>query len=427
MIFLFITYQILQLCVPLPIFACYLVWRKLKGKPAFGSLKERCGFVPKSDKTKEVVWIHAVSVGEIFSIQHFVKQLKNQNPNVFCFVTTGTITGKQIAQKHLNADCVSFLPYDFLPSILLGYHRINPSRVFVVESELWPNLLMLAKYKKIPLYSINARVSARSFARLKTFSFIFKELLNLFQNIFTQTQEDKKRFEVLGVKENKLKVFGNIKTFNVLQKQQEQKNWVLESKIILNKKDSVLLVGSLHPGELDIYLRLFKELRVTNKNIKLILAPRHFNWKKELIEKVKATGFTYNVWDETLQEDFDKQDILLVCMLGKLFDLYKISDIFFLGGTFVPVGGHNLLEPAVWKKVSIVGPHIQNCKTIADDLEKNNALIKVADEIELQKIVKDLLQDSERRIQMGENAFEWLTREANIVGKNLRELGKLFN
>lgn len=418
---LFIIYQLFQI-VLLPFFVIYLLIRKIRQKP-IGSIKERLGFVSKQNKLESTIWIHAVSVGEILSIQNLINRIKKESPNISIYITTGTVAGKEIASKNLSLNYLSFLPFDFLISMFLAFKRIKPKAIIIVESEIWPNFLILSKLFKIPTYSLNARISERSKPRYKKLKCFFQPLFNIFKIIFVQSSADKENFEQLGVATLKVTVLGNLKAQNVLVKKETFEN----PKLANSKQFKTLLVGSVHPGELDIYLNLFTKLKTSLQELKLILAPRHFEWKEELIRKTNSLKFSCYTWeskDKASIEDIANKilpykDIIIVCKLGELFQLYQLSDLFFLGGTFVPVGGHNLLEPAVWRKPSIIGPYYHNCKDIADKLEKENALIKVKTEQDLINQTEYLLKNTKTLEKMGNSACSWLKKEANAVQKNL--------
>jgi len=420
MFFLFITYQIAQIAF-LPLIAGYIIFRKIKSKPVFGKFRERIGLVPKPPASGHVIWLHAVSVGEVLSLQSFIEKIKQTNHNTICYLTVGTPAGKEMAQETLAADVISFLPYDFLPSILLAFKRIKPKRLIIVEAEIWPNLLMIAHIKKIPMYLINARVSRRSRNKYRKFKWVLVKLFNLFEMIYTQSAYDKDEIEYLGVHSNKLTIMGEIKSYNVLKKQKNIDHVDQEHR-------PTLLVGSLHPGELDIYLRLFHKLKPNQPDLKLIIAPRHFHWKHELFSKVQSTEHSFAIWDnEKKPANADSYDILLVCKLGELFNLYQQATIYFLGGTFVPIGGHNLLEPAAWANPIIVGPHYNNCHVTAKQLAKQNGLIVVSNETELLKNIITLLQNPTEAKSIGNNARRWLEDEGRIVARNLdRLVEKLF-
>ena len=424
MFFIFVCYQIIHI-LALPIVAGYLILRKIKKKPVFGNFFERIGLAPHGCvshecvsriKNKKVIWFHAVSVGEVLSLQAIIEKIKKNSPKTVCYLTVGTITGKKIAQEKLNADVVSFLPFDFLLFMWLAYKRINPSKIIIVEAEIWPNLLMLAHFKKIPVYLINARMSERSKPRYHRFKRILLPLFNIFTKIYTQSEYDKKEFENFGIKEEKLEVLGNIKIHNVLEKHKNfNKKDLFESGLNppVEGEETVLLAGSIHPGEEEIYLNLYKKLKTKFSNLKIIIAPRHFHWQEELVKKVTETGHSFFIWDEKnkiTQEDYKNSDIILVCTLGELFGLYKHADIFYLGGTFVPKGGHNLLEPAVWSTPTIIGPHYFNNTVIAQELIKHNGLMVAQNELELEEKTRELL---DAQPVLGKNARAWLEKNNN--------------
>lgn len=423
LIFIFIVYQILQILM-IPIVFIYLIIRKINKKPVFGSFKERFGFIPKNKTNEKTIWLHAVSVGEILSIENLINQIKKENTNTTCYVTTGTITGKNIANQKLNANYVSFLPYDFLIVMLIAFKRIKPKKIIIVEAEIWPNLLIIAHLLKIPLFLINARINKRSEQKYFIFKFILKNIFNLFDQILTQTEQDKILFEKLGINKNKVKVLGNIKVINVLAKKEN-------SKIInLNNNYKILLAGSIHPGELDIYLELFAKLNQETKNLRLILAPRHFDWENQLIEKVNKTNQKYYLYNEknsiNLDENINKilkdNNILLICKLGELFKLYQIANIFYLGGTFVNIGGHNLLEPAVWSIPSIIGPYYQNTKIIAEELNIKNGIFIAKDTNSLYLKSKMLILNEDLSKNMGRNSFDWLKTQSNMIAHKIKEI-----
>lgn len=433
---IFIAYQFLQI-VLLPFVLVYLVMRKIKGKPVFGSFKHRLGIVPKIPQGKNSIWIHGVSVGEVLSVQRLIDELKEKNPKSVVYVTTGTIGGKKVAQQQLNADFISFIPFDFLLPMLVGYERIKPQSIIIIEAELWPNLLMLAMLKNIPMFLLNARVNKKSASRMKRFRIFIRPLLNLFQHIFVQSEEDKNAFEQLGVVAKKMSVLGNLKAYNVIVKREQViKKLELSDNAHEKKKHTILLVGSVHPGELQGYLDLFVTLKSEFNELKLILAPRHFHWKKELLDMVAATGMSSFMWDEqnNLSHDqttdvnaftrrvFQDHDILLVCTLGKLFLLHQLADCYFLGGTFVPIGGHNLLEPAVWSNPTFVGPFYENCTDIVQQLQKHDAVSLVQNVEQLRDKIHFYLKHPDVRVAQGKRAFSWLEHEATRVEGKLSGL-----
>jgi 3-deoxy-D-manno-octulosonic-acid transferase len=430
---IFIGYQLIQL-ITLPCIGIYLLVRFFR-KKKLGAPLERLGWVIAPPQNKPVIWLHAVSVGEVLALQNLVVHIKLQNPSAVCYVTVGTLSGKKMAQANVPADYISFLPFDFLPCMLLAYRRIKPQTLIVMEGDLWPNLLMIGRFKKIPLFLLNARVSARSEKNMFRASRIFGTLLNSFSLIFSQAKTDNQKFQQLGVHTHKLHVLGNLKAFNVIAKKE-----ALEKKEPQEKSPvpfTILLAGSIHPGELLHYIELFKTLKPHHPTLRMILAPRHFGWQAQLSSALNSSGLSHIVWDEknkstphqqsiqlALSEIFSHQDILAVCTLGKLFNLYRHANLFFLGGTFVTIGGHNLLEPAVWGVPMIVGPHHANCKEHADELEISGALIKVTNLQQLIEQTGALLENPTHLASMGKQAKLWLAVQAKAVKYNLTPLMK---
>jgi 3-deoxy-D-manno-octulosonic-acid transferase len=410
--------------IALPFFVLYLTYRWLANKNVFGSVRERVGFVRKTPKNKNIAWFHAVSVGEVLSIQHIIEQIKAQKPATFIYLTVGTLAGKDMAQKNIPADIISFIPYDFLPCMILALYRIKPDKLFVVEAEIWPNMLTLSSWLRVKKYLINARISTRSYGRYKALKFIFAPLFNSFNNIYAQSEQDRQRFMTLKVKPEGIAVLGDIKIFNVYQKWLTAK----DGKQIYDKpQQKVLLAGSIHPCELDIYTKLFLNLKAIFPDLKMILAPRHFHWMNELESTLKKAQLAYFMWttqNSFTSKLFNTHDILVVCKLGELFNLYKMSDIFYLGGTFVNIGGHNLLEPAVWSKACIIGPHHQNTQIIAEQLKSVGGLIKVDNFEQLLQQSQKLLINEELCTKMGQLNFEWLEDQVAQISSSIQGIIK---
>ncbi len=439
LVFLFLIYQCILL-VAFPVIAVLLIYLAIKGK--IGSYKERFGFVPVS-KHNEVIWFHAVSVGEVLSLQQLIIDLKKNNPSICCYVTVGTISGKAIAQKQLSADYISFMPYDFLLCMLCAFNRIRPKAIIIVEAELWPTFLTLAWLKMIPMYLLNARINVHSCAWKWPVRWIFKTLTRPIQAFFAQSINDKNLFVQAGIDSKKVYVLGNVKAYNVLAKKKDIENslarydhahgWALA-------KSKILLVGSVHPGELEIYLDIYLEAREHNKDLKFILAPRHFEWQQELVAKLEKHGLLSFVWTDktplhvlpneefscTLDRLFLSNDVLVVCKLGELFLLYPHATLFFLGGTFVPVGGHNLLEPAVWGVPTIIGPYYHNCKDIADRLDVVEGVIKVNSLDQAYEQTMRVLSEKAYHDHISTQSYAWLEAEAKHVERVLENLWLLL-
>lgn len=383
----------------------------------------------------ETVWFHAVSVGEVLSLERIIAELKQRYPDHAFYVTTGTLTGLKVANEQLHPDIVSLAPFDFLPAVALAFRRIRPRALVLVEAELWPNMLAWAALTNVPVFMINARLRMRSGIHGWLKGLIMWPLLSCITHIFTQTQADVERFCDVGMPVERLSYVGDIKAYNVLAKKklwQERMNVQADDSLKIISKGPLLLVGSVHPGEISHYLNLYDQLKKEFPTLKMILAPRHFYWKDELFARLNVYNHRFTVLDEqTIKPgqmiDFAKlvagiDDIIVLCTIGVMFGLYQFADIYYLGGTFVPVGGHNVLEPTAWGKPTVVGPFYRHVADVVDQLEKIDGIIKVADDYELAIVSQELLQSPERRTAIAAHARAWLEQQAAHVEQGLQQL-----
>jgi len=415
-----------------------LIVTNLGAADFLSNVQEQTGFVPFSDRLKNVIWIHGKEAGEIVSIQKFIEMIKEEIPGSACYVTAATEEGERIARRQKDVDHAALLPHENILSMAVAFERINPKAIVVLEHEIHPTMLFLAQLKSIPIYLLNAQFTTYTVRYLTDYAFLYRPLFNIFNKVFAQSDGDTELFKIHGILPEKLISFGNIKTYNVLPKKEASfnniENFLKDYKE--HSSHAILLVASVHQGECDIYLNLFTALKKDFPFIKMILAPRRFDWKDELCQKVVGTGYSYFLWDnnnpisgsdskeilsQITEKTLKEKEILLVCSFGKLFDLSAITDICFPGGTFVSVGGHNLLESAVWANPIVIGPRYENCKQIADQLEKLDAIIKVETQDQLIDQTIALLASNKKRVEMGNNAFAWLEKEAKKVKANLEK------
>ncbi|MBX9830679.1 hypothetical protein K2X40_01895 [Candidatus Babeliales bacterium] len=426
---LFILYQLVQMLL-FPLFIPYVIVKNIVARSSIQEVKEQIGIVPKVQGTKPVIWFHALRAGEILSIERLINEVKEIMPEAECYVTASTPEGKQMAEKNLKADYVSLLPYDALASMLLVFDRIKPTAIVVLEHELWPNMIMLAKLKGVPIYLLNTYLSGSNHVLWSSLKFVYSSLLNAFDHIFAQhEQAQADLIQKFNVAPERISAMGDVKCFNVQAKRIAcQKGFSQPYAYYRNHNYCTLLLGSIYEGELDAYLALYKTLKQEQPDLKLIIAPRHFSWKEKLVQEVEKTGYRSFMWDNQTtvlnqnpdalkcltDEILPQHDIVLVCTMGKLFSLHALADIFCLGGTFVPVGGHNVLEPAVWANPIIVGPHHETFKQAIDQLEQAGGLLKVTD-VQLIECVRDLVLHKEKRELMGSCAEQWLQNQADLV------------
>jgi len=280
---------------------------------------------------------------------------------------------------------------------------------------------MCARWFGVPCHLVNARIREKSFDKYKRFSWWYTPLMKSFASIQCQSKADRDRFLALGVEPERVKVLGNIKLPAVVQRQKERK------LAAATPTKTTLLVGSIHPGELDTYIELANAMKEEKNDTSLILAPRHLTWREELESKLKAANLSYRVIDSfgdqkptaVITQAANEVDVVVVWAMGVLFDMYQLADVFYLGGTFIPLGGHNLAEPLVWGKPSIVGPHNDNSIELRKQVAPLGAVRVAADATELILQTKEMLAHNR---DAGLRGQAWLFEEAERIGEGLQEM-----
>ncbi len=397
-VYSFLTY------VGVPFFLCRLMWKGKKNKDYLKRIGERFGFANFPPRFSCDVWFHAVSVGEVKAVTGIIKRLLAEDPQMKVLITTTTPTGSEVVKKDLkNLVYHTYFPLD-LPLVIEKFlKKVKPSLVVIVETEIWPNLFLKCYEKNIPLIMINARISPSSFRNYKLIYPFIKDVLNKADMILARSKEDANRFISLGVSEDKVCVVGDIK-FDI----------EVDEKVILKGKElrktffdegkKIWICASTHRGEEELIIKVFKEVLRKFPNLKLILAPRHPERVQEILNILNRYDLTYHLRSDPLKEK--NYDVLVIDTLGELMYFYAASDLAFVGGSLVSIGGHNLLEPASLGLPILTGNHLHNFEEVRDLLLKNQALIVLNDEKELKDNLINLLEDEDKRRGFGERAKE---------------------
>lgn len=323
---------------------------------------EKIGFY-KFDKTdKKSVVFHAVSVGETNAIKELVKQYRLKHPEDIIIITTTTKTGQEVAQKAFSniANKITYYPYDFFFSVLSFFNVFNPEKIIIAETEIWPCFVTLAKLKGIKVYTINGRISPHSFDGYKKIKLFLAPILNRYEKIFMQSDDDAKRIIEVGAKSDKVEVMGNLK-FDISQNASfdEVKKYQDELK---SQNYRVFIAASTHKGEDEIVLNCFLNLKKQFPDAKLLLAPRHPQRYDEVIKLMSETSLKWG--KRSLNDNFDENDIILLDTMGELSKLFSICYIAFIGGSFSGTGGHNPLEASIWNKPVLSGSDTFNFKDV---------------------------------------------------------------
>lgn len=361
------------------------VVRAVKGKYMYG-WREKFGLLNVPKMGEKRIMFHGVSVGEVIALENVVKKAKETFPDYEIIVTTGTKTGQDIAQKKYKdiASFITYFPYD-IPSFVRSFlNKVKPTMVFIAETELWPAFSHYCKKKNISLFIINGRISDATFNSYKRFSFFFKQMLNNYTGVYTQSQIDNDKMISIGSNPETTKVMKNLK-FDVKRG---------ECDIQIGQEfGRVIIAGSTHAGEDEIVLKMFSEVKKEFSDAKFLLAPRHPQRVPQVEELVKATGLNYGL--RSKNDTFKNNEVIILDTLGELGKMYSICDIAFIGGSFNKTGGHNPLEATVYDKPTITGPSIHNFRDIYWLLSQSNAGKIVQNGEELTVYIKKLMGDKE--------------------------------
>ncbi|MDF2939955.1 MAG: waaA [Gammaproteobacteria bacterium] len=383
---------------------------------------ERLGYVPF--RLKNCIWIHAVSFGESVAATPLIKYLLAKYPELPILVTTTTPTGKALLKKNFEGKVhISYFPYD-LPSVLARFfRRVQPKIMILIETELWPNLLAACKKRGIPVLLANARLSERSAAKYAKVKNMTAAMLSSITYIAAQNAADGQRFVNLGLSPDRLKVIGSIKFDISLPEDILQKASSLKA---MWQNRPVWIAASTHQGEDEHILNAFHLIKEAFPDALLILVPRHperFGPVKELCEKA---GFKVLTRSSQAPCQVDTE-IYLGDSMGEMLILYGSSQVAFIGGSFVHVGGHNLLEPAALGVPSIMGPNYFNFKEITNMLVAAEAVYLVQNQEELAARVIELFSNPQLAKQRGENGLRVLEKNRGALAKLCDIIDSILN
>ena len=417
MIIRFLYTLLLLLVAP---FFLYGLYKSKPNKPKFGKRWiEHFGCTKKLEGEHKPLWIHAVSVGEVIATIPLIKALKKQNPLQTIVVTTTTSTGATEAEKLGDLVEHRYMPLDFSFAVKGFIKTVNPSALLIMETELWPNTLHVCLQNSIPVTVINARLSERSFKRYQKFQFIFDLLAKNIDKILCQTDDDAKRFELLGINKEKLSVTGSIKFDITISQEIKSAGQALRKELGLERP--IWIAASTHQGEDELILQAHKNLLKTIPETLLILVPRHPERFLAVSELSTESGF--NTITRTSKQVVSlTTSVYIADTMGEMLLLISASDICFMGGSLLgsKVGGHNLLEPAALAKPCLTGPSFYNFKLITEQLVKTEACIICESANEITKNVATLFANKRLQNEMG-------TAALSVVNKNKGALTKTLN
>jgi 3-deoxy-D-manno-octulosonic-acid transferase len=366
---------------------------------------------------RHIIWIHAVSVGEVNLCTQLIHALEPRVPNVKFVVSCTTTTGMAELRRRLPTRITKiYYPVDRCKFVQRALATIKPQAVILVEAEIWPNFIWRVSDLKIPLILANARLSDRSYPRYKKFGFIFRPLFAAFTGVGCQNEIDAERLRAVGCRPEAVRVVGNLK-FDAAKLTEVHSLNVrgLLRQIGVPDDALILVAGSTHDGEEVILTDMAKRLRAKFPKLFLILVPRHFERCKELGQKLRTNGvrFTFrsDIFPNTKLAP-GTLDCLLVNTTGELKFFYEPADIVFVGKSLTALGGQNPIEPGAQGKAIVFGPNMQNFADITRSFLQKNAAVQVKSPEELERVLGELLADAPRRAALGRAAL-------GVVSENL--------
>jgi len=373
-------------------------------------MRPRLGLsLPPPSDYRPCLWLHAVSVGEILSLQRLVLQLRQRHPSWRFIVTSLTPAGLRLGRQRMASIAeIAPIPLDLPFSLRRFFRQVQPSLIVLTESEFWPNLLHWAKRSSLPVVLVNGRMSDRSLKRIRKFRRLFLAIVKNIDLFLVQSERDRQRFIDAGLPAHRVINTGNIKSdveFKVLS-EEERVSW--RERLKLKPQDKIITAGSTHPKEEDLLLEALASLKEAKPELKLIIAPRHPERWPEISHLAESFFLPWERWSELRRKSEDKQAtspewrVLIVDTLGELPVFYNLADMTFVGGSLVPRGGHNLLEPAFFGQPILFGPHMENFAQLAQEFLQKKAALEVRTKEDLKQAFLNI-ETTEMKM-MGERA-----------------------
>ncbi len=421
----------------------YYAWRGWRrGEPA-ETLRQRLGRLPREileraapasdgEKQRPVIWIHAVSVGEVLAAACLVENLKQRYTSCRVFISTTTETGQRLALERLpRAEGVFYFPLDWMVAVRRALRAIRPALIIVMETEIWPNFLREAEQRGIPVIFANARVSERSFAQYRRWKFLVESLFAQAMKgatlFLAQTPEDARRLVAMGAPEEIVKVTGNLKYDAEPPASGAFTAW-LEEQFSRQERWPVLVAGSVVAEEEEAVLAAYDIVQRRWRRALLILAPR----KPERFPAAAAIA-AEDGWNVVLRSRLDlsvaleeNAEVLLVDSIGELAGLYRLADAAFVGGSLVPSGGHNILEPAWFGRPPVFGRSMENFQDMAAQFLTARAGIQVSSGEHLGRVWVQLIENDAVREQMGRAARSLSERNRGATQRSLAQIAAVL-
>jgi 3-deoxy-D-manno-octulosonic-acid transferase len=429
---MYLAYSVLTLAA-FVLASPYFVYQAIRYKKYVGSLRERLGYLPISFNVdgEESIWIHAVSVGEALTARALAADLKRRYPRLRLYLSTTTMAGQQVAKANLRpfVDGVFYFPFDWMFTIRRTLNLVRPRLFVMMETEIWPNLLRACRKRGVRTAVVNGRISSRSFPRYKLIRPFFRRVLADVDRFCMQSEESAYRLKQLGADPGRVTVTGSLK-FDSLELPSPTAHGKPRERVLrffrVSSHRTVFVAGSTMSGEETSVLQAFRKIKATQTHAIAIIAPRQPERFAEVERLSREAGFVTIRRSELPIDAEPRADVVVLDTIGELAQLYQLATVVFVGGSLSDHGGHNILEPAIFGKPVVFGPHMQNFREIAETFVANDAAIQVYTERELDGAVLSLVRDPVQRARLGAAARALVEANRGAKDKTLAVLADLL-
>ncbi|SPD72114.1 3-deoxy-D-manno-octulosonic-acid transferase [uncultured Desulfobacterium sp.] len=425
----YLPYTVITSALSVLILPSLWTYTRLSGRYA-KNFNERLGLLP-SDVVKNIsgkprIWIHAVSLGEVNVAASIINALRRMMPDCSFILSTTTESGRNMAEKTFGHDLpVIYAPIDFIGPVLKSLNSIRPDVMVFLETEIWPTWLYSAHRMGIRTALINGRISQKSIGGYLKFRFFFREVLKNFDAFSMITEKDAERIMSIGAEPDKVEINGNAKYDLLPGAANPAAEGEIRNALNLEKDARALVAGSTRSGEDEQVIHAYKKILRSFPDTILIIAPRHIERTPEICSMLKAHGLEYQLRTGLEMEKRTKQ-ILIINTFGELFKIYSIATIVFSGGSLVPLGGQNPLEPAVWGKPVLYGPYMDNFLDAKAMLEGKDAGVGVRDSETLAEKALWFFNHPEELRRAGERAKSAVMQNEGAAAKHAEVIKRLI-
>ena len=410
----------------------WLAYQAVRYRKYVGSLAQRLGYLPVSFNidAEASIWIHAVSVGELLTARPLIAALRARHPGLRVFLSTTTMSAQELARRGgLEVDAVFYFPFDLGFVVRRTLDLVKPRLFLMMETEIWPNLLRECRRRGVKTAVVNGRLSARSFPRYRLARGFFRHVLADIDRFCVQSDESARRFVAIGAEADRIAVTGSLK-FDSLESQIAGPQARAKERVLRYLRFAatrpVLVAGSTMKGEEAVVLRMFRRLKAAQSSAVLLLAPRHPERFDEVVRLAQQEGFRTERRTDLPIDAEPRADVVVLDTIGELATVYQVGTVVFVGGSLVPTGGHNILEPAAYGRPVVFGPHMQNFAEIAAAFVANDAGVQVASDGEFEEQVLALMTDPVRRARLGAAARALVEANRGAKDKTLAVLDALL-